>query len=340
MEVAAETICIPVAEETQVGDARRQVVRLAEGRGMEEQAVGRVAVVATELAGNLVKHTAGGGELLVRPLARAGAAGVELLALDRGAGMEDIARCLQDGYSTVGTAGEGLGAVSRMADLFQLHSAPGAGTAVLAQVWSTRPGPAEALPLGVVQQSKPGQVVCGDGWAAAPREGGVLLMVCDGLGHGPGAADASRAASDLFHAHAQRSPAELLELLHGGMRSTRGAAIALAEVSAATGEVRYAGVGNIAGQILGAGSGRSLVSHNGIVGHEVRKIQEFCYPWAAGDLLVMHSDGLGTRWGLEEYIGLGARHPALIAGVLYRDYARGTDDVTVAVVRHGTAAVA
>ena len=74
-----------------------------------------------------------------------------------------------------------------------------------------------------------------------------------------------------------------------------------------------------------------MVSYNGTVGHEVRKIREFTYLWPKGGLLVMHSDGLGTQWRLDRYPGLIARHPSLIAGVLYRDFNRGRDDVTVLV---------
>ena len=76
-----------------------------------------------------------------------------------------------------------------------------------------------------------------------------------------------------------------------------------------------------------------MVSHNGTVGHVTRKVQEFVYPWLPGALVIMHSDGLGTQWSLERYPGLALRDPALIAGVLYRDFQRGRDDVTVLVAR-------
>jgi hypothetical protein len=76
-----------------------------------------------------------------------------------------------------------------------------------------------------------------------------------------------------------------------------------------------------------------MVSYNGTVGHEVRKIQEFTYQWPQQGLLVMHSDGLKTQWRLDRYPGLMHKHPSLIAGVLYRDFNRGRDDVTVLVAR-------
>ena len=65
----------------------------------------------------------------------------------------------------------------------------------------------------------------------------------------------------------------------------------------------------------------------------MRKVQEFVLPWNAGAMLIMQSDGLASRWDLEQYPGLIGCHPALIAAVLYRDYTRGRDDVAVLVAR-------
>ena len=121
--------------------------------------------------------------------------------------------------------------------------------------------------------------------------------------------------------------------MHAALRSTRGAAVAAVEIDIDGGTLRYAGVGNIAGAVLANGASRSMVSHNGTVGHEARHFQEFSCPFPPGAVLVMHSDGLASRWNLDPYPGLIARDPALIAGVLYRDFQRGRDDVTVLAVR-------
>ena len=168
-----------------------------------------------------------------------------------------------------------------------------------------------------------------------------MLVVADGLGHGPLASVAAQAAIRIARERAADGPAEVFRAAHAALRSTRGAALAVAEIDPDRGMVRYAGIGNIAGTILTPGRERtsSLVSHNGIVGHEMRKVQEFAYPWSPGSTLVMHSDGLATHWRLDRYPGLLARHPSLIAGVLYRDFTRGRDDVTVLVARdeHGQA---
>jgi hypothetical protein len=154
----------------------------------------------------------------------------------------------------------------------------------------------------------------------------------DGLGHGLAAADASVAALRAFSAVAERGPGDILHEIHGALRGTRGAAVSIAEIDRRLGVVRFAGVGNVAASIVTAETVRHLVSHHGIAGHQLRRVQEFQYPWPAEALLVLHSDGLQSRWTLERYPALAQRHPAVVAGVLYRDFARGTDDTTVVVL--------
>ena len=158
-------------------------------------------------------------------------------------------------------------------------------------------------------------------------------MIADGLGHGPNAAAASQAAVRVFLGSAELLPSAILSEMHGALRSTRGAAVAVASLDGATGEIRYAGVGNVTGTIVNGSESRSMVSHNGTVGHEMRKVQEFTYPWPQDSIVVMHSDGLQSHWRLDRYPGLAARHAAVIAGLLYRDFSRGRDDLTAVVAR-------
>jgi hypothetical protein len=295
----------------------------------------------TEAATNLLKH-AGGGELIVQGLEHGRVGGVEILALDRGPGMTDVGRCLADGYSTAGSRGVGLGAMARLSAVFDIHSQPGVGTAVLARLWSAPPPEgreADGLESGVVTLPLAGEEVCGDAWAVDEVDGQSLVLVVDGLGHGPQAAEAARAAVRAFAERDSSEPADILRRAHAALRSTRGAAMAVARIDGGRGKVRFAGVGNIAGVILSPAEDRhtTMMSHNGTVGHTLRKVQEFAYPWATGSLLVMHSDGLTTRWQLDRYAGLAARDPGLIAGVLYRDCKRGRDDVTVLVARERSA---
>ena len=332
---APQTTLFPVSEPSQVGEARRGAAAAAEVARLDAAAVGRLSVIATELATNLAKH-AHGGALLIRPiLEHPGHPGVELLAVDRGPGIPDASAAMRDGFSTGGTRGAGLGAVGRMSDSCDIYSNL-SGTAIVSRVWGAGPPRAahgRTLQVGAVCTPAPNEHVAGDGWVVLQQEGRTLVVVADGLGHGPDAAVAAEAAAGIARDLRQRGPAEVVERMHLALRSTRGAAVAVCELEQVTRQARFAGIGNISAALIESGASRSLTSHTGIVGHQVRKVQEFVYAWPAVAVLVLHSDGVATRWRLDQYPGLAARHPSLIAGVLHRDHLRGRDDATVLVLR-------
>ena len=319
------SLVLPVTSTAHVDAARRALVRLASGITTDETLLGRLTIVAQELGYNLVRH-AGHGELL----ATLGDDGVlDVVAVDNGPGMADVARCLTDHYSTASTLGAGLGAIRRQSDVFDIHSRPGQGTGVLAR-FHLAGAPNTRLQHGALCTPYPGEQVCGDSWAVSGRR----LLVCDGLGHGQQAALASRRARELFLRHGAHLPLQrLMENLHQALMETRGAALALAELDADQGQVSFCGIGNIAGRLLG-NTARSLVSNNGTLGYRIGRIQTFTYPWTPGTLLVLNSDGLTSKVGLGEQSGLGARHPALIAALLHRDFRRPNDDATVLVLKH------
>jgi hypothetical protein len=156
----------------------------------------------------------------------------------------------------------------------------------------------------------------------------------DGLGHGPDAAEAARTAVETIEANVDSDAKNLLDAVHGALRSTRGAAAAVALLQPQSELCTYCGIGNIAATIRDGSGSRALVSHNGTLGHQMRKMQDFSYPFRVGALLVMHSDGVGTRWDLSAYAGLESRHPAMAAAAIYRDFTRGRDDATVLVARN------
>jgi anti-sigma regulatory factor (Ser/Thr protein kinase) len=326
---------ITIEDSSQVGEARRNASAIATASGLTEVEAGKLAIIATEAATNIAKH-ATRGEIILRSVVGDGIRAVDLIAIDAGPGILDVDRALGDGYSTAGTLGRGLGAMARMATEFDIFSAPGAGTVLVARIESERTKMRDrpAYDIGVVRVAKRGETECGDDWGIVVGDGGrALLAVADGLGHGGAAAEASRRAVAIAAEHTAEHPALVVEAMHAGLRPTRGAAVAVAELTLTDGLIRYCGVGNISAAIVSSGSSRSLVSHNGIAGHEMRKIQEFVYEWPADALLVMHSDGVSARWDLSRYPGLALRHPSVVAGVLYRDFSRGRDDALVVVVR-------
>jgi anti-sigma regulatory factor (Ser/Thr protein kinase) len=320
-----------VSDPSGVGEVRRAAASFTSRGGFSETARENVAIVATEMASNIVKYGLQ-GEVVLRPIRHDDAIGVEMLALDKGPGMRDLHRCLEDGYSTGGSPGTGFGAIVRLASTFDIYSREGEGTAVLARLWGERREPPALLRTGAICIAKFGEEVSGDSWGASLDATRVVAAIADGIGHGALAAEASRAAVAVLREDPRRAPGAALEAMHGMLRGTRGAAIGVVELDLAARVARFAGVGNIAAAVLGTANIRQMVSHNGTVGHDARRIQEFVYPLPPNFRLVMHSDGLATQWRPDKYPGLWHKHPSLVAGVLYRDFTRGRDDVTILVM--------
>lgn len=326
------TQVLHVDDESQVGHARRVVQKLAQAGGFDQNDAGRAALVATELTSNLLKH-AGRGELHVRALPR----GIELVAIDRGPGF-NLQDCITDGFSTGGTNGIGMGAVDRQSDVFDVYTDP-RGAVLLARLYGKNAQSQKAADyrFGISQHSLHNDPACGDVWHLKVEGKNFSALVIDGLGHGTEAEEAAKAGEKAFALSPFSLPSVLIQDLHQAMMGTRGGAGAVAQYDAQSGTLRFAGIGNIGATLITAESSRGLASHPGILGAQFRKAQGFDYPQAQGQLLVMFSDGLQSRWSLRDYPGLVYRHPAVIAAVLHRDFCRGRDDVTVLVMPLETA---
>lgn len=328
-------LMVPVDDGSQVAEARRRAVALAHSLGFDEARAGTVALAVTEVATNLVRH-ARDGRLLLGSIACGAEGGVEVYALDRGPGIANLAASLRNGASTAGGPGLGLGSLTRLTSGFEVYTQSGKGTVMHFEIWAdprlarTRTCVASAA----ICVAKAGESMSGDAWLVREARGRVMLFAVDGLGHGPEAAAAAAAARKTAWDRWEQEPAAIIDDVHAALRSTRGAAAAVAVLKPASEVGTYCGVGNVASFTQIDGARHYLVSHNGTVGHQMRKIQEFSFPFPRQALLIMCTDGIATRWCLKDYPGLEGRSPALIAGAVFRDHARGRDDATVAVLRN------
>jgi hypothetical protein len=270
---------------------------------------------------------------VVGPAAGRERPGVQVLALDRGRGIANVPASIRDGYSTTGTAGTGLGAIWRVASTFDLYTEPDRGTVVAATIY---PDGEDPLSIGGLSVAMAGEHECGDGWSVWTAGELTSIFICDGLGHGAQAAAAADVARATFDRHAERSASEVVSCVHHALHSTRGGAIAVAELDHRHDTLHFCGIGNISAAIVRpAGRAQHLISLAGIAGHIARRVQSFTYDWPRGSVLVMHSDGISTQWSVAN--GLVSRRPDVIAGVLFRDYRRRRDDATVVVVSNGDA---
>lgn len=323
---AEDVAWLLVEDDVAPGTVRRRAVDLAQRVGFTESRTGEVAIVATEVSTNLVKH-AREGVVVLRILRRHVQGGVEIVAFDRGPGMRELHALFADGTSTTGTLGIGLGAVPRLADSWDVHSVPGHGTVVVATFWAGERGLGEVA--AGLTRTLAGESECGDAYAFRATDDGWLALAVDGLGHGPLAARAAHAATRGFLASDQKAPPAVLAELHRATAGTRGAAVAVAHLDLERNRLAYAALGNISGRMLGPGRQRGLVTHPGIVGHHPLRCTETIYDLEPGSWVVMHSDGLTDRWELDTYPGILDHSPLLVAATLMRDAGVRRDDASV-----------
>ena len=329
---------VAISDQSAIGECRRSARRMAEGYGFDEASVGRICIIATEIATNILRH-AGSGCVLLQVLDDGVRPELEILGIDRGPGMNDVDQCMRDGFSTAGTAGQGLGAVSRLSTTFDVHSLPERGTVIVSRTTGKAATKLLAAPpvgfqLGAICLAVAGEIECGDCWRVGQSTTLISMLVADGLGHGPLAAAASKDAASKFESKPFDEPQSIMNSFHQALSGSRGAAAACALLDVENRRIAFSGVGNICGSVVTTERSRGMVSHNGILGVKPLRTQQFEYDWPAGSCVVMHSDGISARWDLKAYPGLMGRHPAIIAGVLFRDYGRARDDVSVLVVSH------
>ena len=288
----------------------------------------QIAVAVTEAASNLHKH-ASDGAMLVRVCRDAPVLGIEMATLDTGPGLADVGAAMRDGHSTAGSLGIGLGAIRRMADTFDVYSAQGRGTAVVARFWPD-PQPLRAECAGLIRPIA-GENACGDAFAAVRAGHALTGVLCDGLGHGPLAARAAGEAVRAVLEEPGSAPDILLRRVHQRLSATRGGAVGVVQVTGSV--VRFAGLGNVAGWIVADGGRSGLVSVPGIAGHQARSIRVFEYPLPAGAAVVLHTDGLSSRWDIRALSGLELRDPLVIASVLLAEAGVHRDDAGILVLK-------
>lgn len=322
---------VSIQDPSQTSEARRKALRLADALEFRETAQSNLAIVVTEAATNQLKY-AGGGQIILRAGSHVG--GVEMLAADKGPGIPNVLECMRDGYSTGGGRGSGLGAISRLSASHEIYSTCPGGTIVRALC--TDPNVlVEATgdwDISSIVHPKPGEDICGDAVAARETPDGLQLLVADGLGHGILAADASRAAVKIFCTATGR-PIEVLEAMRPALHDTRGAAVSIVEIQPRQGRVLCCGVGNVCTLVFGGERWQHGVTANGIVGQKVASLREYQLPWAPQSMIVMYSDGLSSRWKMDDYPNLAQRRSSVIAAALFRDHRRLSDDASVLVAK-------
>ena len=310
---------------------KKEIHAMALAAGFTESRVGEIDILVAELTSNLVKH-ADGGTIWVKLVEEDGIQGIEIIAVDNGPGMLDVTRMVADGVSTKDTLVHGLGAMKRLSNLFQIFSQKDWGTVVLVRVLAEEVPRYRKPPRTEVRSvllPKPGEEECGDGFFYTITEDHVRLFLGDGLGHGPEAAAAVVKAGEAFAACTETEPVDIIRFINLQVKKTRGLVGTVAVFNFSEKRWRICGVGNISTKIIGPAGTKNYTAYNGIIGLNVpNTLSAQEVPYEKGQIVVMCSDGLKSRWDTLRYPGLLRYDMSVLTASLIKDYARNTDDMS------------
>ncbi len=328
----------PASDRSYLALTKKGIARIAAEVGFQPQRLHDIDLIVAEMASNLIKH-AGGGDILVRKFQTSTNTGLELISIDSGPGMADPAKMIVDGVSTTGTLGNGLGAIHRLADQVQLYSTKGWGTILMARIF-TLPLPVPArLPAADFDSRSlllpiPGEEVCGDGFYVKQTSEHIKIFLGDGLGHGPEAHRAVQEAIKAFRLCADHRPVDIIRYLHRSVNKTRGLVGSVVVYDTSSRQWSWCGVGNIMTRLSNSAATKNLMPYNGIIGLNCpRSMSDHILPLERGQLLIMCSDGLQSRWDHTKYPQIQRYDLSILAAALYKDYARKTDDTSVFIGR-------
>lgn len=321
---------LPIREMEDLGSLRRAIRNLVSKNGGDAAQVARCELIGTELGSNMLRH-ANEGYMLLQSFAGVAGSGLELLAVDRGPGVA--------AHPTAAPGlGVGLASVQRLSDQLDLYSLPQRGTVVLSRCYFRKPEQALRFEVGALRLPLFAEQPCGDAWSVRFDRERLHLVLADGLGHGPAAAEAADAAVACFQ-QSDCEPQSYFTLAHERLRATRGAAVTLARIDLGRNQLSVTGVGNVEGRLWHGGHTQGLSGRAGTIGVNPRlpTLRTSTADWAHDAVLILHSDGLRGHFDPSTLPGLMQRDPALIAATLHREQARGRDDVSVVVVRNAAA---
>ena len=329
--VPIEASC-EILDEASVSLAREYVRAVGAGLPFGAGAVENMALVASELAHNVLMH-AQRGSFAIRRVDRGGVEGIEIVVDDKGDGLGDPARAFEGRRSTAGGLGGGLPAVRRIVDELDLDTRLFEGTSIRARKFVTPPPfRTETAVLGRMCQ---GEEVSGDDAVVSHLAAGTDVVVVDGLGHGPLAREASSACISEARRLAGCDPAAILSACDEALRERpRGAVLSIARIDRVAGEVEYLGLGDVNAHIYRPHEQFRFDSLPGIVGaagrHSRRRVTAH-QRLGLGDIVVVFTDGLMRRMDIRDEFALLREHPAVIAQHLMENFARGNDDALIVV---------
>ncbi|MBT1706159.1 ATP-binding protein [Chryseosolibacter indicus] len=328
-----------IEERSYVAYIKREIHREVANTRFNEQKRGEIDIIVSELASNLVKH-AKGGDFLYRVYDEGEKDSVfEMLCIDSGVGMADPAKMMRDGVSTTHTLGQGLGAIQRLSDNFQLYSLPKWGTIIYSMVTTNsdktlRKSATLDVDISALCVNKPKETVCGDAFAMKRTDSTIQIFLGDGLGHGEHAHEAVKKAVSSFTECEESDPVSILRYMHEKVRRTRGLVASVAVLDLKSKYWKICAVGNILTRLYTGITFRNYLSYNGTVGMNIpNSLHNSEFDAEKNQFLVMCSDGIRSRYDISKYPSVLKYDMMVLAGAIYKDYTRGNDDSSIVVAK-------
>ena len=314
---------------------KREIHNLALHIGFTPHRAAETDIIVAELTSNLIKY-ANGGELLYRANVEEEHNVIEIYSLDKGAGFENLSKIMNDGYSSSNTLGHGLGSIKRLSNDFQIYSMKNWGCVQYIKICekadSILPPLQSGLNYAAIALNYPNEKFCGDGYHIKNSRRGFQIFLGDGLGHGENAYEAVQLAIKAFKQSLETEPAEILRDIHAKVKKSRGLVATIASVDYASETWNICGIGNISTRIYDGLDNKTYTPYNGIIGHNIpRTLNSTAVPYKKHQIIVMHSDGLRTRWNLNDMTSILKQHSGIIASAVLKENIRGTDDSSILV---------
>ncbi|OOZ38415.1 hypothetical protein BOW53_15650 [Solemya pervernicosa gill symbiont] len=327
---------LPVADDSSQVLLRSKLRAVSRRMGFGDTVRERMELVCNEMATNQLKY-ANGGQIQLWEMSN-GHPSLDLFALDYGEGIADLDVAHEDGYTTSGTMGKGLGAIARLSHESgiysvrrgEVHDAPWHGTASWARFYDNKEFAPHSTEVGVHLRAYHDDIHNGDAITYRSESGRLRWIHLDGLGHGVEAASVVEGVGALIDEIDEMD--ELLETIGRRLQGTRGAVAILGEVDE-HGMAMLSGVGDMAASVISDAERRSATFAPGVLGHAYRKSELWQHQLADGACVVTASDGLRRSWSEKSFPGLWSLHPQLIALLLGNVVSRTSDDKSVFVAR-------
>lgn len=295
-------------------------------------------LVCNEMVTNQNKFAAGNGLVQIWEISDPAPA-LDLFAFDYGKGLLNVSAAIQDGYTTAGTMGKGLGAIQRLSSQSEIYSLPVEhagdsdwhGTAVWARFYRENSAANYFHDLGVYTRAYLDSAFNGDLIQVRTGATKTRWLHMDGLGHGR---EAAEVVENIGHFLDDETPVDgLVERLSARLQGTRGAVAMICEVDNASHTMTVCGVGDMVAHLISCGDKKAVLFSPGVLGHVHRTPETFSYPFPDQALLITASDGLRRSMTLRTFPDLWRLHPQMISLVLGQVMGRNNDDRSVFSIR-------